>query len=177
VKGEKMKRFMVPSADELHKIAVKTLRDAHWDNYLQKAHLEACIVGFISGIAYANVQYEEESDMDYLLKAPIEEIREGLKREGIDTSRLFKFLKDLISETEAPKPWTPQPGDKCAFWNKDDKHTMVGIFDLEGDDGTGRYLYSTPERAYSYCALLESLDEIGKPPQYFIERGWCTVCV
>jgi hypothetical protein len=69
--------------------------------------------------------------------------------------------------------WQPVVGDKCAFWYDEtgNDKTEAGIFDFFTSEGRP----STDQHNYDHCALLETLDEIGKPPAYFIERGRATV--
>ncbi len=85
------------------------------------------------------------------------------------------FANEVIEASEArkaPPKWTPKPGDKCVFWSSGSPICRFGTFshrDINGFEPVENGLY------YDHCALLESLDEIGKPPGYFISRGRCTV--
>lgn len=68
-------------------------------------------------------------------------------------------------------PWTPEVGMKCAFWDDGfDIETEVGLFGVFTMQYDGQYRLSNITY-WDHCALIESLDEIGKPPQYFIDRG------
>lgn len=81
--------------------------------------------------------------------------------------------EQIEKERATAEPWQPETGMKCAFW--DGKGTVQRC-------DFGELTYWSPATwpemagiAYDHCAALESLDEIGKPPSYFIERGRCTV--
>ena len=77
-------------------------------------------------------------------------------------------------------PWTPEVGMKCAFWNNEfDELSYVGSFIEFHHRAPSYFTLTTPKLGqwFDNCALIESLDEIGKPPQYFIQRGRCTQVV
>lgn len=79
------------------------------------------------------------------------------------------FVAD-VSNVE-PK-WQPAPGDKCVFWMSGWDFTTPAEF-VEKVGNEYRYTtfgYEDKDFAY-HCAALESLDEIGKPPSYFENRG------
>lgn len=69
----------------------------------------------------------------------------------------------LEAEAQQNEPWQPTLGHKCAFWFDDG--TLCDYYPFDNA------IYMT----YGNCAALESLDEIGREPSYFINRGRCTV--
>lgn len=73
--------------------------------------------------------------------------------------------------------WQPVFGMKCAFWNTGEAYTRTDLWVAYSSDFlTGMKVHKGQNHNQGhYCALLESIDEIGKPPQYFIERGRATV--
>lgn len=79
------------------------------------------------------------------------------------------FVADVSNV--APK-WQPVVGDKCAFWLNDWNVTEAFTFKETSGD---HFKSKETNLYYTHCAALESLDEIGKPPSYFIDRGRSTV--
>jgi hypothetical protein len=63
--------------------------------------------------------------------------------------------------------WRPKFADCCAFWDDISKVSRYGVF----NNMSGGLFISDGGWLWNHCAALESLDEIGKPVSYFIERG------
>jgi hypothetical protein len=108
------------------------------------------------------------------------EIEENWDSPG--TIMAAKWARDRYEDRDggiaaAVTPWTPEMGMKCVFWNAGDVVAHPGIY---RESGAKPYVhYPTWKLAgsdsYMYVAALESLDEIGKPPSYFENRGRATV--
>lgn len=149
--------------------------------------LDERTLGRAEGIAYANTQLANAADtpMPRLTDEEIEKelINTPSKNHayvGIDRDSFIlgaRFVRDWYDKrlTSTIETWRPQKGDKCAFWMSSWDFTTVAEFvERVGDEY--RYItfgYGDKDFAY-HCAALESLDEIGKPPSYFIKRGRCT---
>jgi len=95
----------------------------------------------------------------------------------IYTKAMVCFVKDdsqytgirihLLIDRPAPA-WTPEEGDICAFWDTDTA-PFPGVYMFKEMDRDGRVTYGGAW--WNSCALIESVEEIGKPTSYFIERG------
>lgn len=86
-----------------------------------------------------------------------------------------KYEAAFVADVPNVEPkWQPVVGQVCAFWDDDPTEDLpVLIFGPFQPKDDNRY-YKTRNIPYDHCAALESLDEIGKPPSYFKERGRCT---
>lgn len=128
---------------------------------------------FNSAIAYANEQLSKSEDeevaaTDDELFGEYQRIKDTLK----DWYHAFKTGYKFRLKKEPEKPWQPEVGQKCAFWLNDWTKCDFDTFNaLHGDF----YISEGPTFLYTHCAALETLDEIGKAPSYFIERGRCIV--
>jgi hypothetical protein len=72
--------------------------------------------------------------------------------------------------------WQPVFGKLIKGWDGEGSSTRpaVGYF-VEKDSQLFVMEIDGFRFRRSFCAMVETLDEIGKPPQYFIERGRATV--
>ena len=75
--------------------------------------------------------------------------------------------EQLAKGSEAVEPWIAIKGMKCAFW--DDDNAAYCYFDVFKDVEEMYCLDSTSSH-WMHCAQLDTIDEIGLPPSYFIER-------
>jgi hypothetical protein len=91
--------------------------------------------------------------------------------------QLKNRIQTALNVPAVEPKWQPVFGMKCAFWNTGEAYTRTDLWVTYSSDFlTGMKVHKGQNHNHGqYCALLETLDEIGKPPQYFIERGRCTV--
>jgi hypothetical protein len=151
-------------------------------------------------VAYANEQLASKSP--FLNDLEVHELGKGL-RGGVALTTKRPFLSDMeidirfgsnacrqgarwardkyeatMSATSVfvPAKWQPVVGQAVKGWDGEDSDTkpIIGYF---SGMSSQLYLILSEGSIYqrSFCAALESIDEIGKPPSYFIERGRCTV--
>jgi hypothetical protein len=72
--------------------------------------------------------------------------------------------------------WQPVVGQLCRTWgNTENTPVRTGYFVKTHDGDSHEFTFEGSTWECAYCALIETLDEIGKPPSYFQERGRCTV--
>lgn len=79
------------------------------------------------------------------------------------------YANTQLEAAEPVEPWRPVEGMKCAFWDKDDEYTKAGTFARYITEGSWPWEMFFGD-VWNHCAALDNLDEIGKPPSYFIER-------
>jgi hypothetical protein len=92
-------------------------------------------------------------------------------------SQLQNRIQTALDVPTVEPKWQPVFGMKCAFWNTGEAYTRTDLWVAYSSDFlTGMKVHKGQNHNHGqYCALLETLDEIGKPPSYFQERGRCTV--
>lgn len=143
--------------------------------------------GVYFGIAYANQELERLS----ALKRPFlsdEEITlaaircsDPKEHDAFDCGARYvrDRYEEMLGAVEDVKPWVPEVEMKCAFWFNDTQDEIPTIativLDVDKNDKYESWIQSIEGVWYDNCALIETLDEIGKPPAYFINRGRCTV--
>jgi len=165
----------------------KAKQDTYGGAMLSESQFISYRNGFRDALAYANTILETPPEH----KRPFlsdEDIRTEAEYNGIYRTDGYDSFQDgahwtrdryeemlSASTAETIEQWKPQPGDKCAFWDDGYTHAMISTFDSMGDKGRFRIRNECTYLAYQHCALIESLDEIGKPPSYFQNRGRCTV--
>jgi hypothetical protein len=80
----------------------------------------------------------------------------------------ISYANEQLGKAAPPEPWKPTKGMKCAFWCTGYEEACT--FGSYGEASDGSFGPSWSNDDYDHCSELLSLDEIGKPPQYFIER-------
>lgn len=174
-------------------VVVKEIFYSHkFANGYSGEFVEGHEVGFSDGIAYANEQLATppSTKRPFFNDGDIhaEELQQNTLSGNPSINMGFligaKWARDKYEAMLAgaavdpdPTKWQPVVGQKCVFWNEGDTVAHPGIY---REQGSHKFVhYPTWKLAgfdsYMYCAALETLDEIGKPPSYFIERGRCTV--
>ncbi len=82
------------------------------------------------------------------------------------------WLHMLPQFPRANPKWQPKPGDRCAFWDKIfvSYSVLIGYELVEGLQSCKE----TDGTTWRHCALLESIDDIGKDVEFFkSQRKWC----
>lgn len=148
---------------------------------------------FKAAIAWANEQiasppptktpFLSDAEIEANAKHPRDPVAQAAFTKGAHWARDKYEARDGGDVATGEPKWQPVVGQLVAAWGhnyykEDNLETVVGIYQAQkSHDGYHIIKGFNDENDFyrSYVAALETLDEIGKPPQYFQERGRSTV--
>lgn len=181
-----MRKIEVPDADTMAEWFDKRPSN---DFSEESPYLNYCH-GIIDIIAYANTQLQtvQEHKRPFLSDEDIDDYSNGFEFTAGSKWARDRYEEMLsASSDETVEEWKPPLDAWVCGWNGPGGKAESVLFHAS-ETGFGKYAGAYPGNlnrhlitingmnfAYDHVALIDNLDEIGKPPSYFMQRGRCTV--